>query len=755
MLFFIAGSALWAFQRGPTPKRWLDELTAGLSQRLDAQVTIEAVRLAGIDRISLHGVRIDGKTPLRARRIVASFSLRELWSRRDAPLDALRWVRLDGLLAELPAGLSDFQRLFLSDSSDEKSPREALRAPPIDDERVAGAAVTSWVDDLKDLLLGHDWVDGTLDVYVADGKVMWQQDEKSPFSKEVPSGEALQVAGTISLTKERVIVRNVRIEGDEWKAAFNGTFLPRADLYVRADGWTDAANGVTLPTFWAEPLHFAGRWQAELWLAGAWDEPEAWGGLQVHSAKVGTGPPRGDEANRDGAVVYDVDELALKWAYRSEQGVDLQADVIRGGARVHLAGNIARDGQLDVDVVGMNVNVPADIPPLAAANVSGHVDVDGTLRGTLSRPVLSADLLSDGGYLFGQPFSELQGQMSISPTAFRFERVRVVQGTSAYYLDGALTFNGTEDGRAAQGDERLHLRLTLQTDNGRAETLTGVLGWDIPVQAVLAGSLQFAGPLGGVAADGDVTLFRGSAWGQPFDKVSGTFRYGDGAFYITDVQGMVRGGTVTATGGTLPDGTGWQLTVAVDDVPLQAAPLLRERLPMVSGMFNFEGTVSNEGEGWNPSVVGAIRGRHLYIGSFDFVEAAGSVEWRNGTLIGKGLTLRRRGGGVYDVTGKVHDVLEAPTLDVAMSVRGESVGQLLALTDWRLPLLAHSEPIQVEAVVQGDVHSPEATIHIATDAVYVVGRGIPFALDLRLKDGRIEVEQLSGTNSVQVKDHSS
>ena len=76
----------------------------------------------------------------------------------------------------------------------------------------------------------------------------------------------------------------------------------------------------------------------------------------------------------------------------------------------------------------------------------------------------------------------------------------------------------------------------VRTDRGRAETLTAVLGWDVPLQAGLAGTLTFAGPLGAIGAEGDITLTHGVAFGQSFDQLTGQFGYGDGEFSVVNAK---------------------------------------------------------------------------------------------------------------------------------------------------------------------------------------------------------------------------
>lgn len=731
LLGLIGGGVWWSYIFGPTSAQRLDTVKAVLAEQLGTDVTLEAVRLAGLGRIAIDGVRIDGDVAVDVDRIVAAFSLRDWWRHRDTPLAGLRWVRVDGLSVDVPEHLledvltSVWPGSGLFSSGDVGEDESGKLGEQRDDRAVAEPEGLSFgrVADVLDMLAAYDWSEGALDVYVRDG---W-----------IGAGpQGADVDGTVVLEKGRIGLRNVEIGAGDWQGAINGGVWPRAEVYARLDG----AAGSLAPA----GLHIASdqSWQGEVWLSGAWHDVQAWG--TAHASSLIVQP--------DGEFVYEADELTAKWAYRPRQGVDLTVDVARNEARLQLEGNVAEDGLLDVSVNGTNVHVPDDVPHIGQWDVTGYVDMHGVLAGTVHAPVLVADVVADGGYLFGAPFTGLRGTMALRTHNFRFDRVRVTQGHADYFLDGRIDFATTDE----TGEVPARLDLTVRTDDGRAEALTDVLGWDIPLRSALAGVMRFEGPFGNIAAVGDLTLSRGSGWGQPFDELQGAFNYEDGAFRVTDVTGALRGGTVTASGGSdSAVGAGWSLDVAVHDVPVQAAPFVRERLPSLSGLISFDGTVAVGDDGLNPHVAGTFSGRHLFVGSFDFTEASGTIELRDGTLSSKGLTLQRRNGGLYDVSGNVLDVFGMPALDVSIDVTGESVGQLLAVTDWRLPLLAHSEPLQAQVYLQGTPTSPEATARVASDAMYVVGRSVPLEMDLRWRDGRIEVERMSGINSVQVNADSS
>ena len=241
---------------------------------------------------------------------------------------------------------------------------------------------------------------------------------------------------------------------------------------------------------------------------------------------------------------------------------------------------------------------------------------------------------------------------------------------------------------------------------GRAEAVVAALGWTTPVQAGLAGTVRFAGPSGAVGAQGQVALTHGVAFGQPFDRLAGQFRYGDGMFSVADVEGALRGGTVRLDGGGRLAGP-WRLAVYADDVPLQAVHTVRDRWPQLSGLIGFDGVVESAADGGPPSAEGRVTGRHLYVGAADFAEAAGRIALREGEVTVEAVRLQRTLGGTYTVTGRIADAARRPSLDLSVEVADESVGDLTTLLGWTPPVPV-SGSVAASIRLRGTADDPEA-----------------------------------------------
>lgn len=729
----------WALHRGSLTPQWGKTLARELTQGLAVPVSVDAVGL-GVNRLVLHGVETGGAVPVEAERVVVGLSWVDVWRPGGGLLEGVRWIEVDGLRAELPPDLWPGRSAGGAEADDAK---QALKDAASDEEPRAGAAgrvdLAAWLQRLpahrelplrlKDarlvVRLGVDENDGTAAASAGAGEVL----------------EAV-VNGVVEWHDGRLALQRLTAAAAGLELTLNGVVFPNPDVYalVVAHDLAEVRGALPDEQAAASPVHVWGRAAGEAWLAGSWRRPHAWGTVRLHDLRIapaGVSDPGDDEGQETAApetAVYAVDDAVVHWTYRDSQPLHVRVEAARRAAKLRSEGTVdLRDGALALTVDATDVDVPGDVPPLARWNVAGRADFSGTLTGTARAPELKGAVASDGGRLLGQPFSGLEGHVELTVERFSFHRARVAQGTAVYHLEGVVDFASEVSGEPG------HLDVVLRTDRGRAEAVVAALGWNAPVQAGLAGTVRFAGPSGAVGAQGQVALTHGVAFGQPFDRLAGQFRYGDGMFSVADVEGALRGGTVRLDGGGRLAGP-WRLAVYADDVPLQAVHAVRDRWPQLSGLIGFDGVVESAADGGPPSAEGRVTGRHLYVGAADFAEAAGRIALREGEVTVEAVRLQRTLGGTYTVTGRIADAARRPSLDLSVEVADESVGDLTALLGWTPPVPV-SGSVAASIRLRGTADDPEARVRLDAPAVSVAGRRAALGLTLRLKDGRIEVEQ--------------
>ncbi|HEY8495769.1 MAG TPA: hypothetical protein VIK98_01870 [Limnochordales bacterium] len=696
-------AATLLINNGPLPEQWRAAAAAGLSQWLGTDVTVEAAYLLGPGRIALEGVRAEGEVAFYLKRVTAGFSLWDLGRLLREPLAAVRWVQVDGFDVTVPVEWLAARLPARSDNAgDTEAGKDAAPGSPVQ-------ALTAEVD---------------VAVELADGRI------------NIVAGEEqfqAAVAGRVALQGGQWVMHSLRLSLPGFEVDGHGPVWPQPEVYARVTASDWGAALAAAPERWrsALPLELSGMTEGELWLTGAWAAPRAWGRLQLEGLTVGVPAVAGRPYRLTGGT--------LVWSWRPSRGLELALEAERDETRVKAEGALAADGALALEVKATDLALPEDALPLARLGVAGRADFFGRLGGTVREPVLAGELLADGGRLFGQPVSSLKAQLQLTREAFDFTRARVVQGSSEYHLEGRVEF-GREAGDPGQ------LQLVLRTDRGRVEALAAALGWRVPVEAVFSGTLIIGGPLGAIRGQGDIALTQGVAWGQPFDRLAGQFHYGPEGFQIPAATGRVRGGSVEVSGGGNANGP-WELHVSAQDVPLQAVAGLRERVPMVSGLVSVDGTVRRAAGEVLPEFAGRVSARHVLVGSLDFAEAAGELQFAGGTWRTGGITLRRSSGGTYVAAGAVRDggaePGAEPVLDLSLTVDGESLADVLALTGLRLPVLAPNGRVSAQVALAGTPGDPVARIRLDAPDVYVIGYRTAVAVEMRIEDGRVHIDELS------------
>jgi len=116
------------------------------------------------------------------------------------------------------------------------------------------------------------------------------------------------------------------------------------------------------------------------------------------------------------------------------------------------------------------------------------------------------------------------------------------------------------------------------------------------------------------------------------------------------------------------------------------------------------------------------------------------VALHGGRLTAEALRLHRPRGGTYTMAGTVEDVMGRALLDLSIGVADEAAGELTALLGWAPPVPVTGN-VAASIRLEGPAGNPEARIRLDAPAVSVAGRTAALGLTLRLKDGRIDVEE--------------
>lgn len=527
----------------------------------------------------------------------------------------------------------------------------------------------------------------------------------------------------------------------------------QARVWLMADDWGAWASLLGLET----GLPIDGPFQVELALQGALSAPELqW---QVTAPELywsgepwGTGPYRitglAARGRWDGADRLLVDHLA---ALLHEATADPQGTP----RRVQASGTVVASSGMQLDVELEGVQLPADVPVVAQWGVKGSARLEGALSGDWTSPQFRGRVQLGPGQFWQQPVDRVQATLTLTPKDLWVEESEIAQGGALYRLSGRVVFpvalppeerhpEGRIAGEARGGleGENGALDLTLVSEGGRAETLLEVLGWPhLSLTGTVDGTLRFRGPFHSLESEGALTLSAGSGWSQPFDEISGTYRWDREVLHLAD--GVFRlGGGQGSFSGTVDAQGRLHLEVEATGMPLeQLETIRRASRGLLAGRVDFRGHVG--GDLAQPEWEGYVQGRRLQLGRLHFERGGGELALSRGAWEVRDLAFQRPSGAHYVVSGWVDASKEFPPLvHLLVDVEDEGLEEALSLMGIRLAYPLVSGRVAGRALLIGELAQPDGEIFLDVTDAYLAGRPTGLHVEMEVAGGQVRVREL-------------
>jgi len=262
----------------------------------------------------------------------------------------------------------------------------------------------------------------------------------------------------------------------------------------------------------------------------------------------------------------------------------------RGGF-VRFSGAVKADRTLDVSVsvdslsVGHMVRALADLP---SSPVTGRLDVEARVGGTLTAPVVRADWDLKRPAFSGFGFDSLNGRLSLEGRELELERAELRADRSVITASGRIELPG--DGNSASGS----VEVDIDADDFRLDSIRVESQGIDSISGTLDADLALTGSPVAPDVAGRVSLARGGLKGfdldAPIEDVEVELTAGGGVVRIDRATVPLGNGSVDATGfvGLDPDGPPtFMLRVSLNDPEVEVRKLLDARL---SGNLRWAGT---------------------------------------------------------------------------------------------------------------------------------------------------------------------
>ncbi len=379
-------------------------------------------------------------------------------------------------------------------------------------------------------------------------------------------------------------------------------------------------------------------------------------GAVIAQGRVRMGPGSAFGINVDAAE-------SLFWYDRG--GIEVDRFLARSGpGQLHATGEVARTGQLALDVVATNLDLQTAGRQLGVANwVSGTADLTGSLTGSLDSPVLAGELEARRGTLGLLPFALARGDVRLTTTGFSTSLMTLRDGSGRYQAAGTV-----------QWDAAPHVDLIVQASGVPAQQLMDVAKVPLRVEGTVQGTLRVFGEGSNLQAEGSITLREGSVEGQQLDRVQATFQLSNSGLLLERALAEVDGSTVEAQGTIGRNGV-VAISFATHAFSLQTLTVLNTDFLRATGTVDLTGTM--RGTVASPTVSAQLTSMSLTLNGQAFDAASGSAGYQNGQLTLNPLVLQQ-GSGQFRLSGSL-DFRRDPVVNLQASIQGTELTTLLAM----------------------------------------------------------------------------
>ena len=423
--------------------------------------------------------------------------------------------------------------------------------------------------------------------------------------------DGIHFSGARLTSKAILDPRGLRLEGvvvDVLGGRFTGRAdFPRLEIFIVDGAVRDMPIDRTLATFtptlpasqttaWSGlasgPVHFEGGLR---------------GGRLVATAKVEIAPAAG------GIPVQG--SVDLRYDAESETVGLGRSHLQTAGATVDLSGTLGT--RLEVQVASTNLkellpainvfsaqpvnSLPVELisePRPSGSGLRGKATFDGTVSGKLNAPHIGGAVSLSNFVYSGIDFDSFNGQVTVDPTSAHVQDATLARGAAQARITTATVSLNDWDPEPASA---VAATATLRgTEISELLSLAGEK--EIPVRGALAASLRLSGTFGNPHAGADITVTKGVAYDEPFDRLQATVDYSPQAIAARQATLTVGTAKIDFTASFEPASpfTGSpdfrngraQFHVASNDMAIQRFEVMKRLRPDLAGTLrvNFDGS---------------------------------------------------------------------------------------------------------------------------------------------------------------------
>ena len=335
------------------------------------------------------------------------------------------------------------------------------------------------------------------------------------------------------------------------------------------------------------------------------------------------------------------------------------ADVkVPNGGTLTADGKINLDaGTIDTSFYGTHLDMSLIKGIDSRLDAEGLADIQGTVKGALSNPVVKTEFSAIKGSILKQPFRTMHGALRGNLDGVKVDSFSMENGGDPVWIaQGVVGFTGKKV-----------LNLRVDTMKARMEDLAALVAPGQPITGNVDNVITITGTMDDPKIQGYVHFYDGSYNGLLLQGMDGDYFLDDGiltlqVFHVySPMVDMVLNGTVD-----VKKNYELNLTVAAKDFQMDR---LGRKLPYpAAGRGSFEGHITGTAE--NPLFDGKVEAPELNINGVDVLDSKATITYAGSRVNFEELSFKQNGGsykfkGNANVSnGKLRGKLEVEQGDI-------------------------------------------------------------------------------------------
>lgn len=234
----------------------------------------------------------------------------------------------------------------------------------------------------------------------------------------------------------------------------------------------------------------------------------------------------------------------------------------------------------------------------------GIIDIKGTIKGDMKKPSIEGKAEIVSADVKGVTIQKGYGDVGYKNSEIYVSGFHLEQESSLYILDGRVRLN----------QRGPYYEATVKIKDGNPRKVVHIFYKDLPIETSVNGELTFRGGHEDYEGLGLITLEKGRAYGQNFDKarIKATLkrvqgRKGEIIFPSIEIE---RGREILNAEGRIGFGEGWSGIVSSKGISLEGVDLIRKTGLPIKGYTSM--TIKGEGTFKRPEVAANLKIERLF-----------------------------------------------------------------------------------------------------------------------------------------------